>query len=180
MTDNTIGAIVGAISAIVLAIVRAYQSAPTNHKDPKVPDVNPNGPAPVLAGEGPMVSRRMKWSQVDKHNEANDEQRENLRRITAIADTIMDETGYTLTPTPHGGFHGATFDRTWRKRGKGSRHRKGSALDLRPNGIGPMQMVSLIAGLMADGTIPKVTAVAYPKDGFLHMDLEPGRTWKGE
>ena len=48
----------------------------------------------------------------------------NLTQLAENLQRIRDEVGAPVSVTHHGGYHGPTLDREWRKRSQGSQHRK--------------------------------------------------------
>jgi len=122
------------------------------------------------------------WSELDPFGDRTPEQATELVELAAVLDAVRDRLGAPLKVTPHGGLNGPGMDAARVKQGRklrsvGSRHRKGMAADVRAPGFTPDEVVVTVRQLVAEGQIPPTTAVAYPADGFTHIDTDGVRSW---
>lgn len=133
------------------------------------------------------ITRNFKRVEFDRHGEVEPGSKLWVAMVDHLThvQTIREAVGAPVTITRHGGYHGATFDRVWRKRSKNSQHRKARATDLVANGLTPRELHGLILRLIAEGKIPDGGLGLYvdpanERIGYVHYDTRGYRArWKG-
>lgn len=120
-----------------------------------------------------QITRNFRRSEFDRHaelaegSELWDAMVEHLGHVQRI----RDEVGAPVNITPHGGYHGPTFDLRWRRRSPGSRHRQAIATDLRASGMAPSELHLLIVRLIREGEIAQGGVGLYAgAGGYVHYD----------
>jgi len=105
----------------------------------------------------------------------------NLTHLAEQLQIIRDEVGAPVSVTAHGGYHGPTFDRVWRKRSAGSQHRKARAADLKTTAMTPRELHALILRLIGEGRIDQGGVGLYDgPGGYVHYDTRGvAARWRG-
>lgn len=128
---------------------------------------------------GDKITPHFKWAELDRHGEARADPvlSLRLRLLAEQLEKIRARVGAAISVTPHGGFHGPTFDREWRRRSPGSEHRQATAADLKCAALPCEELARVIEDMIREGALIDGGVGVYPSDEFTHYDI---RTVHGE